>query len=464
MPDSPATRLRGIDLATVVTALGAIDITGPMEPVLGGLAGSRTAQATLWLSTRLAAAVRSYADGLAALGTLSEDLPAGAFDLRLSARGEDYVPPADPPGLALVGGWSTSALREAARRVHEAAEIVDAHLREVPAALREAAPAQIDEEVRSGRLLLTALRHARWAMHEGSVDLDAALAELTDATARAATAGFAILEDATVTEPDGVRIPAPRLPEGAESHTARIAAALDRVVRTDASTADALTAISFPESLGSRIAAYVERVVVTRQVVASLGEEGAGALSAGKVAKSAGSVVGKGSAYLRFLRTSLVGLTRSQTVFRSVGTTNRALRQFARGSANGGALRFLLGTRLARGVGWIFLPLTIVTGVVDVVTGSGERGVRGLVNRLLGLAGAVGAAVLLVTQLRWAAAGPGVLSVAGAAVLAFSLWSLGTMAWDHRAGIASFANAVASRLRTARAPSRSAGRARRGRP
>lgn len=445
MPDSSVAATRGSDLATLVTALGAIDIAGPMAPVLGGLAGSRTAQATLWLSTRLAAAVRSYADGLADLGALREDQPARALDLRLSERDEDYVPPAGFPGIAQVGGWSTLALRESARRVHEAADVVEEHLREVPAALDAATPEQTEDEVRSGQLLLKALRHARWAMHEGAANLDAALAELTEATTHAVAEGLTVLEDPG-------------------SHSAAISIALDRVAMTDTATAEALHGIQFPESLASRIAAYLDRVVVTRQVVASLGEEGAGALSAGKVAKGAGSVVGKGSAYVRFLRTSLVGLTRSQTVLRNVGTANRALRQFTTGSANGGALRFLLGTRIARGVGWIFLPLTIITGVIDLVTGGGDSGVRGWTNRLLGLAGASGASVLLVTRLRWTVAGPAALSLAGAAVLAFSVWSLGTMAWDHRARIGTFLSALGSRLRTARAPSRSAGRARRGRP
>lgn len=434
MPDSPVAATRGRDLATLVTALGAIDIAGPMEPVLGGLAGSRTAQATLWLSTRLAAAVRSYADGLATLGVppedLPEDLPASAFGLRLE-RDEAYVPPTGLPGIAQVGGWSTHALRESARRVHEAADTVEAYLREVPTALLAVAPEQAASEVRSGRLLLKALRHARWAMHEGAVHLDAALADLTEATAQAVAAGLTLLEDPS-------------------THTAAVTTALDRVARADAETAEALHGIEFPESLASRITAYLDRVVATRQVVASLGEEGAGALSAGKVAKGAGSVVGKGSAYVRFLR--------------NVGTGNRALSRFARGSANGGPLRFLLGARFARGVGWIFLPLTIVTGAMDAVTGSGERGPRGWVNRLLGLAGAVGAAVLMVTQLRWTVAGPAALGLAGAAVLAFSIWSLATMAWDHRSGIATFLSALGKRLRAAPGPSRSDGPARRDRP
>ena len=408
-----------------------------MEPVLGGLAGSQTAQATLWLSTRLTAAVRSYADRLASLGAPGEDRPSSAFELQLPERDEDYVPPAGLPGIAQVGGWSTLALRESARRVHEAADTVETHLREVPAALGDATPEQTENEVRSGQLLLKALRHARWAMHEGAASLDAALAELTEATTQAVTAGLTLLD-----HPD--------------SHTPPITTALDRVARADAATAEALHGIEFPESVASRIAAYLDRVGMTRQVVASLGEEGAGALTAGKVAKGAGSVVGKGSAYVRFLRTALLGVTRS----RSMG----ALRQFATGSANGGALRFLLGARIARGVGWVFLPLTIITGAIDAVTGGGESGVRGWVTRLLGLAGASGAAVLLVTQLRWTAAGPAALSLAGAAVLAFSVWSLGTMSWDHRARIGTFLSAVRRRLRTARAPSRSAGRARRGRP
>ncbi|SDJ79526.1 hypothetical protein SAMN05428985_101496 [Nocardioides sp. YR527] len=421
------------DRTTLLTTLGELDVTGPMEPVLGGLPGSLTAQATLWLSTRLAAAVRSYVDGLADLGAPVQQ----ESEIGPRPTENDYLPPTGPPGLAEVGGWSTKALTEAARRVRDAADAVESHLHEVPGLLTAATPEERDAEVRSGELLLKALRHARWAMHDGAANLDAALAELTEATAVAVAAGHPLLDDP-------------------QTHPVSITAALARVARADAATAAALHDIEFPESLTSRIAAYLARVMATRQVVASLGEEGEGALAVGKVAKSAGGVVGKGSAYVRFLRTTLLGLTRS----RSLG----ALRQFARGSTNGGFLRFLIGARLARGVGWIFLPLTFLTGAIDAVTGGGESGVRGWTNRLVGLAGATGAAVLLVTQLRWTAAGPAALSLAGAAVLGFSLWSLGTMVWDHRARIGTFLGAVGSRLRTARGPSRSAGRARRGRP
>ncbi|GGU39918.1 hypothetical protein [Nocardioides albus] len=419
------------DLTTLVTALRAIDVTGPMDPVLGGLAGSQTAQATLWLSTRLAAAVRSCADRLAEPCGPAED----RFDLRHAERA--YVSPTGPPGLAQVGGWSTQALTEAARRVHVAADILESHLRELPGVLTAAAPSQTETEVRNVELVHKALRHARWAMYDGAASLDAALADLSEATADAVAAGCP-------------------LADGPASYPQAVTVALDRVVRTDAATARALHAIEFPESLRSRIAAYLDRVVATRQIVASLGEEGAAALSVGTVAKSAGGVIGKGSAYVRFLRTTLLGLARS----RSLG----ALRHFARGSANGGFLRFLVGARIARGVGWIFLPLTIVTGMIDVVTGGGASGVRGWANRVLGATGAGGASIVLLTQLRWTTAGPAALSVAGAAVLAFSSWSLATLAWDHRTRIAIFSTAVAGRLRTARVPCRSAGPARRGRP
>lgn len=54
-------------VSAVAARLRDIDVAGPMEPVRGALAGSKTSQAIVWLSTNLGAAVQVYADGLDSL-------------------------------------------------------------------------------------------------------------------------------------------------------------------------------------------------------------------------------------------------------------------------------------------------------------------------------------------------------------------------------------------------------------
>jgi len=57
----------------VAATLRDIDVAGPFAPLQESLVGSQTSQGTLWLSTRLAAAVLVYADEVGALGSAIGD-------------------------------------------------------------------------------------------------------------------------------------------------------------------------------------------------------------------------------------------------------------------------------------------------------------------------------------------------------------------------------------------------------
>lgn len=52
-------------------ALADVDVAGPFADASDALVGSRTSQGCLWVSTRLAAAVQVYAEGLGSLADAS---------------------------------------------------------------------------------------------------------------------------------------------------------------------------------------------------------------------------------------------------------------------------------------------------------------------------------------------------------------------------------------------------------
>lgn len=85
--------------------------------------------------------------------------------------------------------------------------------------------------------------------------------------------------------------------------------------------------------------------------------------------------------------------------------------------------------------GKYFLPITAFTGALDVITGGGYEGWRDPVTRVLGGAGTAGAVTLM---LAGATMGPVGLAVAGTAVVAYGLWSLGNSIYDHREQIGRF--------------------------
>ena len=67
-----------------------------------------------------------------------------------------------------------------------------------------------------------------------------------------------------------------------------------------------------------------------------------------------------------------------------MGASDDALKAFVNGKADGGFARFLVGSRAAKFLGKAFLPLTVVTGAIDAVTGGGYDGARGWATRGFG--------------------------------------------------------------------------------
>jgi hypothetical protein len=114
---------------------------------------------------------------------------------------------------------------------------------------------------------------------------------------------------------------------------------------------------------------------------------------------------------------------------------------FKNGKALNPTLARLLGPQAAsamRVAGKAFLPLTVLTGLADTVTGGGYDGARGWATRGFGLAGAAGAGTLIAVGTGALALGPVGLAVAGGAVLAYGAWSVGNLIWDNREAIGDF--------------------------
>lgn len=108
-----------------------------------------------------------------------------------------------------------------------------------------------------------------------------------------------------------------------------------------------------------------------------------------------------------------------------------ALGVFMSGKASGGVLGALGLPALGRLLGRAFLPLTALSGVIDVFTGGGHEGWRGWATRGFGLAGAAGAATLLLGGAALVASAPITATVAAVAVTAYGLWSAGSYVYDH---------------------------------
>ena len=171
---------------------------------------------------------------------------------------------------------------------------------------------------------------------------------------------------------------------------------------------------------------------------------GGGAVAAALAAKDSWKVISKSTALLRFLDHSSKPITDYDTFLRNMRTADAALAEFKAGKPNGGALRFLMGSRAAGIAGKAFLPLTVATGAMDAVTGGGYDGARGWATRGFGAAGAIGAGTLLASSAGLIALGPVGLGVAGAAVLGYGAWSAGNFIWDHREQIGEFVGDAAS--------------------
>ncbi|WP_134738172.1 WXG100 family type VII secretion target [Nocardioides sp. 503] len=86
-------------------------------------------------------------------------------------------------------------------------------------------------------------------------------------------------------------------------------------------------------------------------------------------------------------------------------------------------------------MGKLSLPITIFSGLKDAFTGGGYDGWREAATRGFGLAGAAGAATLLLGGTALAVSAPITAAVAGGAVVVYGLWSAGNFVVDHWSSI-----------------------------
>lgn len=372
-------------------------------------------------------------------------------------------------GIEQVRGWRPSALDAAADDVGGAAAVVDTQVVVLRGALERAledagglwaraAAERAAEEVGTGVRLADALEHARDALRAGAADLGAARTSLLERVDAARAAGFGVGADGSVTAP--TLPPVMTSPEGADAALAArnarqeqlnarageiadgIGAALGAVADADADVAGRLGEVPVPQSLHSAVDAYVERALTTGDLLGALGSVGAGGAALLLTLKKAGTMVGKTRALLQFFRASTAPITDYATFARNLGAADDAMTTFSRGAANGGLGRFVMGSRLARVAGRAFLPLTVATGALDVVTGGGHDGARGWATRGFGLAGAAGAGTLLASSAGLVALGPVGLGIAGVAVVGYGLWSAGSYVYDHWDDITAFGSSA----------------------
>lgn len=371
--------------------------------------------------------------------------------------------------LPLVASWDPTALDAAARRLGDAGDVVEAQARAGCAAVEQAASAEAGwwaqaaaaraaEELTTGRRLADALDTARGVLVTGAAEIGHARTRIFELIDSASAQGFRVGPDGSVMAPRvppvittpedacaaGARVEAEqqRLNQRARELAADIGYRLDVVAAADLRCAEGLGSVDFPQTLWSRIEAYLERLMASQDLLASLGAAGAGAAALALTVKNAFSTFGRTSALVRFWTAATAPISDYGTFLRNLDISEEALRELSFGKANGGVLRFLIGTRAATAVGKIFLPLTVATGLVDTVTGGGYDGARGWATRGFGLAGAAGAGTLLASSAGLIALGPIGAGIAGVAVLGYGLWSAGNLVYDHWDDITHFADSA----------------------
>ena len=189
---------------------------------------------------------------------------------------------------------------------------------------------------------------------------------------------------------------------------------------------------------------FSDAVERKKEILTALGVP-VGVLAAAMALKKATGLAGKAGALSRFLRYSSRTAADPTRALLDQRLAQRALEQFKTGfpkagahaqrGAFGTALRGLQESRAARLAGRAFLPLTVLSGARDVVTGGGYDGARGVATRAFGAAGAAGGVALLI-----GVANPVGATIAGAAVLGYGAWTVGNMIYDHREEIAASFN------------------------
>ena len=375
--------------------------------------------------------------------------------------------------LEVVRSWRPEALSDAATGVGTAQEAVDAQVRAAKAAMTrlsdswqgdaaQAAAQRMSTEATTGFALADALESAKTALSSGATDLSRAKSAVLSTVDAATAAGFTVASDGRVTaptlppvmtaagDPDGAGAARDarqrELNADAQVHADAISTALADVATTDQQVADKLAAVEVPQTLASAVDAYLQRAFASGDVIGALGAVGAGGVALGQVVMGVMKSATKSKAYLDFLKASTAPITHYAAMVENFAKADAAMDVFKNGKAVNPTLARLLGpqvTSAMRVAGKAFLPLTVATGLVDVVTGGGYEGARGWATRGFGLAGAAGAGTLL---LAGASLGPVGLAVAGGAVLAYGAWSLGNLVWDNREAIGDFFGAAGGKI------------------
>lgn len=375
--------------------------------------------------------------------------------------------------------WNPAALATAASGLDDVAGDVDGARRrletaadslssswEGPAAT--SAQQRISREVRTTTELADAVRAARDALRSGSSDMGAARTAVVTLVNDAAAQGFTVRGDGSVVPPPVP--PVMTTPEGAaeaqaqidrevqrlQAEAERIARAvgdaLDEAAKADRRTADGLDAVQVPQGLRERVESFVRELASSRDLYAALGTAG-GLVAGGKALKDAWKLFTKGRAFTQFLRNAVgaaqlygpsmrfllgSGSVADAAAFMRMralmGQMDDAARVFQLGRPASGMLG---GLRTAAGK--VFLPLTAVSGGMDLVTGGGYDGARGWATRAFGAAGLAGSGAIMLGL----ASNPVGWAVAGGAVLAYGAWSLGNFVYDHGDDITEFAGKAA---------------------
>ena len=344
------------------------------------------------------------------------------------------------PTIPEVVAWRTEPLEAAAERLGDAASVVEQQalavrrslgdvLHAAGGAWAEAADDRAGSEARTGLALADAMAAAAAVATRGAADLSRSRTLLARAVDDARVDGFEVGPDGSVTAPDA---PAPLAAMGTAleataherareaerrraGHESQVRGALAAVATIDAEVADSLARISFPETVGSALAAHRARTALLGDPVAALGTAG-GVVAGAVAARDSSRLVRKGALLRRFLELS------RQPGGAGSPASAEALRAFSHGTATHPVLK---------ASGRLFLPTTLVSGSVDLAGGGGYDGARGWATRGFALAGAGGAGVLMAAAVPGLALSPVGIGVAGAAVLGYGAWTTGNYVVDH---------------------------------
>jgi len=388
--------------------------------------------------------------------------------------------------IPLVRGWDTGALITAADRLTTARADLDHEVQSLQAAMdvasvswsgtaADAAAGRVATEVAAGRDVSAAVELARAALADGGAQLTTTRSHLLAVVSDAQALGFQVADDGAVRAPslppvmtapgDTTALQERNAAQTGLNNQARAKAtvigdALTAVVLADQVTAAALQSVPVPASISGDVDAYLERLRGSDSALEALAAAGGGGWALVNSLKRAWGLFGRSRSYLSFL-TATAGQLRSwagavrfatgasadATAFARFTMLGRAgqtaMPEFMFGRTGGLLSRIPVVGTAAKWAGRAFLPLTVVSGVVDVVTGGGYDGARGVTTRVAGAAGAIGAGALLASSAGLIALGPIGLGIAGAAVLAYGAWSLGNYVYDNWGAITDFTGRAA---------------------